>query len=152
MSRIAAVRQYIRDAMVTAGVDDRYGYYSHVESVAALCAMLASKRGENPELATMVGLLHDIHTIIHLDSANHAEKGAVLVHEILENLNITNADETDIICTAIRNHSAKAATHSPFTEILIDADVLHHHLFDVTQPIAEHEKPRLDSLYRELFI
>ena len=135
--------------MVTAGVDDRYGYYSHIESVASLCAMLASKRGENAELATMAGLLHDFHTLMHPDSANHAEKGAVLAREVLEKLRITSAAETDLICTAIRSHNSKAATHSPFSEVLIDADVLHHRLFDITAPVAEHEAARLANLLCE---
>lgn len=76
-------------------------------SVSNFAAMLALKRGLDAELATMIGLLHDIHTLLADDATNHATLSSVKAKEILAELNIVNAEEMQIIVTAIDNHSAK---------------------------------------------
>ena len=104
----------------------RFNYMSHMNSVSQFCALVALKRGENVELATMAGLVHDFYTFKTLDAENHAEKGALLAREVLNKLKISTDGEIDIICTAIHNHSSKGNVHSAFDEVLIDADVLQH--------------------------
>ena len=122
---------------------------SHMNSVSQFCALIALKRGENVELATMAGLLHDFYTFKTLDAENHAEKGAVLAREVLNELKVTTDDEVNLICSAIHNHSFKGSTHSTFDEVLIDADVLQHCLYNFTMPIAEWEKSRFKNLTKE---
>lgn len=56
------------------------------------------------------------------------------------------------ICSAIRNHSSKATTHSAFDEVLKDADVLQHYLYNPLFPVMEHEKCRLQNLLTEFGI
>lgn len=51
-----------------------------------------------------------------------------------------------MICTAIHNHSSKASKHSSFDEVLIDADVLQHCLYNPIFDVAEHEKQRYENL------
>jgi len=149
-NRIEILRAYIDDVLLhMTDVFDRRCAYLHLYGVAQACAMIALRRGENAELATMAGMLHDFYTYKHADSQSHAEKGAVLAREVLNELSITTDEEANMICSAIHNHSTKGGTFSAFDEVLIDADVLQHCLYNVTTPIMEHEKTRFEKLKRE---
>lgn len=120
----------------------------HLYGVAQACTPIALKRGQNAELATMAGMLHDIYSYTN-ETLNHAHKGAILAKDILSRLQITNDEETNIICNAIYNHSDKGIIQSDFEEILIDADVLQHCLYNPVHEIAEHEKERFEKLKKE---
>ena len=150
-NRIETLRKHITDLLFSTNEDKefRFRYLNHMYSVSQFCALIALKRGENAELAMMAGLLHDYHTYKTLDSDNHAEKGAVLAREMLNGLGITTADETDLICSAIHNHTYKGSVHSSFDEVLVDADVLQHGLFNITLPIANWEKERFEKMFKE---
>jgi uncharacterized protein len=147
-NRIEILREYIVHIMFSAKFDkrERFAYFDHMSSVSQFCALIALKRGENVELATMAGLLHDIHTYETLNSESHAKKGAVLAREILTELNVTTDDETDIICSAIHNHSSKKGRHPSFDEVLVDADVLQHGLYNYTLPLFDKDKERFERL------
>lgn len=99
-----------------------------------MCALIAAKRKENIELATIAGMLHDIAKFIALGDSdeNHAVQGAKTALEWLQEINITTKDENVLICNAISNHDNKYKIDSPFDEVLKDADVLSHGLFNVT--------------------
>ena len=150
-NRIETLRNFIENILFSTAEDvlPRFRYMSHMSSVSQFCALIALKRGENVELATMAGLLHDFYTLKTLDAKNHAENGAVLAKEVLDELQITTSDEINTICSAIHNHSSKGGSHSAFDEVLIDADVMQHCLFNFTAPIAEHEKARFKNLAKE---
>ena len=129
--------------------DDRRCAYLHLYGVSQACALIALRRGEDVELATMAGMLHDLHTYKHGCHKNHAEKGAVLARKILTDLQLTNPVETDMICSAIHNHSAKGETHSAFDEVLVDADVMQHVLYNFAEPVMAHEKDKFERLVGE---
>lgn len=93
--------------------------------------MLAMKRNENVELAAIAGLLHDIYSL-------------------LCSIGSFARDEIDKISQAIYNHSDKDDTGALFDEILKDADVLQHFLYNPLAPVAEHERDRFMMLKEEL--
>lgn len=150
MSRYQILREHI-DGILSNMIDDeeRRGAYTHLYGVAQLCALIALKRGENVELAVMAGMLHDIYTYAKMDPKDHAHKGAILAKEILTSLKITNEDETQMICNAIYSHSDKESKHSSFTEVLVDADVFQHCLYNPMFKIMEREKDRYEKLKLE---
>ena len=149
-NRVERLRQHIEKmSLDRPDVPERRQIYVHLYGVSQACALIALKRNESIELATMAGMLHDIYTYTCLDSQNHAEKGALLAKEILEQLKLTSSEETAVICSAIHNHSAKARKHSAFDEVLIDADVMHHWLHNATKPVMPHEEERVRSLIKE---
>jgi len=150
MNRIEMLRDYIDEILLNMTDSfDRRCAYLHLYSVAQACSLIALKRGQNAELAVMAGMLHDIYTYAKMDSKDHAHKGSILAREILTRLQITNEDETQMICDAIYFHSDKESKHSNFTEVLIDADVLQHSLYNPTYKIMEHEKDRFEKLALE---
>lgn len=121
---------------------------AHLHGVALAAAILAKRRGEDAELATMAGLLHDLFAYKSGSYSDHAHLGAEYARTVLEGL--TTAEETEIICSAIWHHDSKADTDTPMDEILKDADVIDHSLTDPTKEVKEHEKERYSLLVQEM--
>ncbi len=133
-NRIERLRKYIDEILINMkDTQERRCGYLHLYGVSQACAMIALKRNQDVGLATMAGMLHDL-------------------RQILEELSLTTDNETDLICSAILNHSSKATTHSAFDEILKDADVLQHCLYNPLFPVMEHEKCRFQNLLTEFGI
>ena len=119
---------------------------AHLHGVSLAAVMIAKKRGEDPELAAMAGLLHDLYAYRSGSYDDHAHKGADYAGQLLREMGITTGEETEIICSAIRHHDSKAEVDSPMDEILKDADVIHHSLGDPTKEVKEKERERFEKL------
>lgn len=91
-------------------------------------------------------MLHDIYSYSNADTKDHAHKGAAMTREFLISMQCFMDDEIEMICSAIFNHSSKGSKHSSFDEVLIDADVLQHCLYNPIPEVAEHEKQRYENL------
>ena len=130
--------------------DKRLKAISHLHGVALAAAVLARRRGENAELATMAGLMHDLYAYKSGSYDDHAHLGSEYARKLLEKLAITTPEETDVICAAIRHHDSKAEVDSPMDEILKDADVIDHSLSDPTKEVKPHEVARYAKLRQEL--
>lgn len=148
--RIGKVREFV-DGVLLQMKDsvERRCAYVHLYGVAQACAIIAQKRKENVELAIIAGMLHDIYAYKTRDRSDHAHKGAAMAKMILEELNMFTGTEIEMICGVIYKHSDKAETHASFVEVLIDADVMQHCLYDPLTPPAEHERKRYENLKRE---
>ena len=150
VDRIEKVRIIVDEILLNMkDVEERRCAYLHLYGVAQACAMLALKRNENVELAIIAGMLHDIYSYANMDSDNHAHKGAEMARSILDILNIFNEDEKDLICAAIWNHSDKSTVHGWLDEILKDADVMQHVLYNPLLDIKEQEQKRFSFLMKE---
>ncbi len=150
MNRIEKVREYVDTVLLhISDTTERRCGYLHLYGVSQACALIALKRKENVELATIAGMLHDIYFYSTMDSKDHAHKGSVMAREILTSLKNFAEEEIEMICSAIYNHSSKGSKHPSFDEVLIDADVLQHCLYNLLYDIAEHEKQRYENLKLE---
>ena len=150
MDRIEKVRVIVDEILLNMkDAEERRCAYLHLYGVAQACAMLALKRNENIELAIIAGMLHDIYSYANMDSNNHAHKGAEMARNILNTLNLFNEDEKNLICAAIRNHSDKSMVHGWLDEILKDADVMQHVLYNPLFDMKEHEQKRFSFLMKE---
>lgn len=122
--------------------------FVHLYGVSATCVLLALKRGLDPELCAAAGMLHDIHAY-RLGPDRHAELGAMDAAAMLQQCGGFTENETGQICRAIRNHSSKGERHDPVSEVLKDADLLQHHLYDTAQ---QRDSDRVMSVCREFRI
>ena len=151
MDRQCLVQKRIGQLLV--GVADLHerGYgYIHLFGVSTFAAMLAMRRGLNVELAGVAGLLHDIATYTSGSSEDHARRSAEQARLILDDMAVFTAEEVDVMCTAIANHSDKSEVHDAFSELLKDADVLHHSLYAATIINPAVRLPRIEALCVEL--
>ena len=127
-------------------------FISHLFGVSYFCILLALRRGLDAELAATCGMLHDIYQVVPGIIENHAEEGAKQAKIFLKEMNLYNDDEIEIITTAISKHSKKRKTHGDYDELLKDADVLSHCLYNPDFPIIEKEMQRHKNLLKELNI
>jgi len=151
MNRLEVLREFInKDLLEVEDLETRHVAYIHLYGVSQFAALLAKKRELNEEIAAMAGMLHDIYTYKEGSSLNHAKHGSVLSRIILKRLEITTEEETDLICEAIFNHSDKLNTHDSYSELLKDADVLQHHLYNPSFKTANKEIKRCEHILKEL--
>lgn len=150
MSRLKELRKYV-DAELNRmqDPDKRISAAAHLYGVSLAATLLAEKRGLDPELCSMAAMLHDLHAYKSGSYDDHAHKGAELARQILGELNLTSAEETDLVCSAIYHHDDKYAFDAPMDELLKDADVIHHCFNDVSKPVKEKEQARYDSICQE---
>ena len=111
--------------------------------------MIAKKRGLDPQLSSMAGMLHDLYAYMNASYDDHAHKGAELARKILNELKLTDEKETELICSAIYHHDDKLVVDSDFDEVLKDADVISHCLNDPSKPVKEKEKAHFEKLCEE---
>ncbi len=150
MDRIEAVRKTVDKILLNMkDAEDRRCAYLHIYGVAQACALLALKRNENTELAVIAGMLHDIYPCAYADWNDHAHKGAEMARNILIDLGTFNEDEIDLICSAVYNHSDKSTVNGPLDELLKDADVMQHGLYNPLCEIRPQEKTRFNALTTE---
>jgi uncharacterized protein len=153
LDRTEQVRQVV-DAILRGQPNEmvRRSGFIHLYGVAQACALLALKRGLDAELGTVAGMLHDLWTYKTGDSTDHGPRGAPLAREILAELGCFAEAEIDTICQAIARHSTKGEVHGTYDELLKDADVLQHYLYNTLFDQTEKDRPRLVALQEELGI
>ncbi len=151
MSRLKELRKYVYKVLFKMDDQDELAAaITHLNGVALAATILAKKRGFDPEVAAIAGVLHDLHAYKTGSYDEHEHKGSELARQILEKLELTNPEETDLICSAIYHHGDKLVVDSSFDELLKDADVISHTLNDPTKAIKDKEKVRFERLCEEL--
>ena len=155
MDRLEIIRQVI-DEIIRQQPDveeSRWGFV-HLYGVAAICTLLALKRGLDPQVCAVMGMLHDISTFKTGDPTDHAQRSALETENILIEIGEYTQEEINEVCKAISKHSAKDVIDGALAELIKDADVLQHYLYNPT--LAKnpefHWKQRLNNVLGELTI
>ena len=150
MGRLKELRKIV-DAEINRmeNPDKRTGAIAHLYGVSLAATMIAQKRGLDAELLSMAAMLHDLHAYKTGSYDDHAHKGADLAGQILGELGLTSAEETELICSAIYHHDDKLIVDGPMDEALKDADVIHHCMNDLSKAVKEKEQARFASLCEE---
>ncbi len=150
MSRLKELRKYVdAELQKMEDKDKMISAVAHLYGVSLAATMIARKREEDPELASMAAMLHDMHAYKTGSYEDHAHRGAELARGILTQLGLTSEEETEIICSAIYHHDDKLVVDGPMDEVLKDADVIHHCMNDLSKAVKEKEKARFASLCEE---
>ena len=155
MDRLEKVRQIV-DEIIRQQPDieeSRCGFV-HLYGVASICALLALKRGLDPQICAVAGMLHDIASYKTGNPENHAQRSALEAKEILRRVGGYAPKEIEEICKAISKHSAKDEEDGELSELIKDADVLQHHLYNPGLPKKPESywRQRLNKTLAELAI
>lgn len=143
MDRLAQLRQVIDDILRNnPDLEESRCGFVHLYGVSATCAILALKRGLDVELSSVAGMLHDVWNYKVGESPEHAQLGAVEARKILEELGGFTVEEIDLVCKAISRHSDKQSIDGEMDELLKDADVFQHYLYN---PPMFDKKRRLEA-------
>ncbi len=125
--------------------------YIHLFGVSQMAALLAKKRNLSVEIAQIAGLLHDYYAYMTGDREKHASKGADMILPLLAKTGLFSVCEVANIAKAVQGHSDKEKTDgTPYEELLKDADVLQHILYNATKPVDEKYAERYTKLKDEL--
>jgi len=134
-NRTDSVREYVNNIFDNIeNAEDKRIAYIHSYGVSHCCALLAVKRGLDLELATIIGLLHDVYRFKTGISDYHGQNGAEMVR-IAFKYSLNNHfsdDEQTNIKSAIYHHSDKNHLHDEYDELLKDSDVYQHLSFTNT--------------------
>lgn len=136
MNRIQAVQNYVNNIfqMITDKYNIRQEAYIHSYGVAQCCALIAQKRNLDVEIATVIGLLHDVYTYKTGVSLLHSHNGAEMVRVAFKYKlnNLFLEEEKTIIKSAIYHHSDKEHLHDVYDELIKDCDILQRYLYNVS--------------------
>jgi Predicted HD superfamily hydrolase len=153
MDRLEKIREMVNGILIkNSNIDERHCGFVHLYGVSSFSSMLALKRGLNSELCAVAGMLHDIATYKTGNSVEHAKLGSIEARKILNEANCFSEEEINIICTSIYNHSDKNKVDNIYDEVLKDADVLQHYLYNTNLKVFEKDKNRLGILLKEVGI
>ena len=134
MERIKKVQAYVNSIFDEIKDDDRKRKaYIHSYGVAQFCSMLALKRGLNPELANIIGLLHDVYAYKTGYRTLHAHNGAEMIRVAFkrELADIFTESEQTLIKSAVFHHTDKSHVHDEYDELIKDSDIFQLWMFDV---------------------
>ena len=150
MQKLDIAKSYVDKVLSEAPESVRKDAYIHLYGVSLLCALLAHKRGVDPEIASIPGVLHDMYTVKSGISIHHAHSSAEMVRPVIRDFGVFSSHEQSTILSAIFHHSDKGHSHGTYDEILKDADVLQAYLQDASSKILRSRKCRLDRISKEL--
>ncbi len=152
MLRLENLRRYIDNLLFQLDGEPCRNGFVHLYGVSAFAVMLARARGVDEELAAVCGMLHDIWTYATGDGVDHAVKGGDMIRKILAEAGDFSYDEIETVVRAVSRHSTKDRIDDPLDEVLKDADVLQHHLYNPDFMINPGEGERFTSCLHELHI
>ncbi len=151
--RLESVRVVIDKMLLSIkDTEERRGAYIHLYGVSQTASMLAMKRGLNVELGAIVGIFHDYYVYLTGVKEFHDQSGAEAVRPIIRDMGIFTEDEQRIILIAIFHHSDKKTIHSEYDELIKDADVLQHYLYNTGFKVKVKSMTRLKKILDELSI
>jgi uncharacterized protein len=149
--RLEGVRRVVDEILEgLADEVERQCGYVHLYGVSQACALLALQRGLDMQLCAVAGMLHDLSSYKSGDRTNHDRQSALEAERILGGLSTFDPDEIDLVCRAISHHRAKGEIDGDGDELLKDADVLQHYLYNPGFAPAAKERPRLERVLAEL--
>lgn len=150
MNRLEEVRKII-DPMLLEITDDveRRCAYIHLYGVSQLAAMLALRRDLDPEIAAVSGMCHDIYAYCTGIIPLHDQNSAEMIRPIIRDMGTFSDTEQVTIISAVFHHSDKAHIHQPYDELLKDADLLQHYLYNTGLPVNKEKTIRLESVLAE---
>lgn len=153
MDRLELVREQIdRIIQKMNKEEERKFAYIHVYGVAQAAALLAVTRKQDVELCCIAAMLHDVALYaLNCPHKDHAKKSAEYAKNLLEKMNVFNEEEIQIIVYMISLHSNKMVRHDGvMVELLKDADVLQHYLYNPRIELSDKDKVRLFYLLETL--
>jgi len=137
-NRLERIKEYVDQlTMNLPSPEKRLSATKHLSGVSSCCVLLALRRGLEPELAAISGLLHDIYRYKTGISIYHSHNSAEMARVVLNRMgDCFSQKERQIILSAIFHHSDKQNTHGAYDEVLKDADILSKFLNDGSPCLA----------------
>ncbi|SFM30275.1 CHAP domain-containing protein [Paenibacillus sp. 1_12] len=124
----------------------------HLYGVSIFASMLAMKRGQNPELATITGLLRDYYVFKTGINEFPGPNSAEAVRTIIRDTGMFTEEEQITVLRSIFYQNDSSRNHDPYEEILKDANVLQLYFQNTGHRLPELDINRLRNVLNELEI
>lgn len=124
----------------------------HLYGVAQWAQHLASRRNLVPDIACVIGLMHDVGRIeMGWVGEKHVSKGAKLAKIMLADTGLFNDTELKIIKKAIKRHNRKDEVElASYAELIKDADLMSRYYEEPGKKLSSSKRLRLKQLQDEL--
>lgn len=157
-SRMIQVREMVEESIWKAYDDKRMTRHEvaeelhHLYGVSQWAQHLAKRRNLVPDIACIIGLMHDIGRIEKdWDGERHVLEGAKLAKKMLARMDIFSETELKIIKKAIKTHNRKSEVEqASYAELVKDADLLSRYYENPAKRLGASKQWRLEQLLREL--
>lgn len=147
MNRYEVIKDEVYQILTTnCFASKRKNAFEHLFSVTAMIQYLAKIRHLDLELASIIGILHDLATYKFNSSFDHANRSAIIARDLMERTNLFTANEIELIFVAIKNHSNKKQIDDNYSELIKDADILVQYLNEPEALLPPEKKQRVDKL------
>lgn len=147
MNRYEVIKDEVYQILTTnCFASKRKNAFEHLFSVTAMIQYLAKIRHLDLELASIIGILHDLATYKFNSSFDHANRSAIIARDLMERTNLFTANEIELIFVAIKNHSNKKQIDDNYSELIKDADILVQYLNEPEALLSPEKKQRVDKL------
>ncbi|WP_018758026.1 CHAP domain-containing protein [Paenibacillus terrigena] len=151
--RLESVRVLVQETTITMdSVLQRQEACVHLYGVSTFASMLAKKRGQNQELAAIIGLLHDYYFYKTGINEFPGPNSADTVRPLLREMNIFTKEELTTILKAIFHQGDRSRVQGPYEEIVKDAYVLQLYFQNRNHIFSTQDVSRLRNVFRELSI
>ncbi len=106
---------------------------SHMSTSMQLCRIEGIRRGLDPDISALIGLMHDVYRLFTGENEDHAIKSEPYVRDILKRFCELDEGKTEIIVRAIKNHSKKNEIGDEYEEMIKDVDVFDSFLYGMVK-------------------
>ncbi|HWT75240.1 MAG TPA: HD domain-containing protein [Mobilitalea sp.] len=153
MDRILKIKKYVDHIIeAIASPEIRKYAYIHTYGVTQSCSIIAGRRGLDPELAYISGLLHDNYVYFTGSYMCHGQSGAEMARPAIRDMKLFTDHEKMLILSAVFYHSMKEQIHDEYDEVLKDADILQSFFYDPAHQVPYKAVPRINKILDELHI
>jgi hypothetical protein len=130
--RLESVRVLVQEMISSIDCEQqRQEAYVQLYGVSSFASILAMKRGWNPELAAIIGLLHNYYFFKTGVKGFPGPNSADTVRPLLREVNMFTNEELTLILKAIFHQEDRNKVQGPYEEILKDAQVLHSYFQNI---------------------
>lgn len=128
----------------------KHQVWSQLSGVSSFASMLAIRRGQDPELAAIAGLLHNYYFVKTRVKSFPGHNSADAIRPILRSSELFSDEEMSIILRSIFYQDDRQRNHGPYEEILKDAILLQMYFHNTARHVSTMDIHRLQNVLREL--
>jgi len=151
--RFESIKVLVHEMLLSMdGLFNRQEATVHLYGVSTFASMIAMKRGQNPELAAIAGMLHEYYVLKTGINEFPGPNSAEAVRPIIRDIGMFTEEEQITVLRSIFYQNEGRQSHGPYEEIIKDANVLQLYFHNATYRKHESDKKRLRNVLGELKI
>lgn len=129
---------------------ERQEAWIQLSGVSSFASMLGMRRGQDPEIAAIAGLLHNYYYVKTGIQSFPGHNSADAVRPILRSSELFTEEEMTIILRSVFYQDDRQRSHGPYEEIMKDAILLQMYFHNTDNLVSTTDIHRLQNVFKEL--